>query len=139
MAAGLVTMLKVNLYDVTRQGTITITATDDSDDTALKKYSARNNPPFDLVQEAFAKVLANVNNQTPVQLMIDAQGFIVRDPNFPIPMANPPQRAMAAVTAKKVAASGGSGAKRARKAAAPTKRAQKKTPRKTSKKKGAVK
>jgi hypothetical protein len=140
MAAGPVTALKVNIFDVTRSGTVTITATDDADDTAVSKYSARNNPPFDLVQEVFAKVLKNVKTQAAVQLMIDAQGYIVRDPSFPIPGTNPPQSTIAAVAAPmtmKAATSGGSGAKKAAKGAATAERAPKpKAARKTSKKRG---
>jgi len=61
----------------------TIWASDDANDD--EKYITHYDPDADLAAEVFGKLLAYQSHGTPVQLMIEDERYIVRDPNYPIP------------------------------------------------------
>jgi hypothetical protein len=82
MAQQLVTMVQVSM-DYNIPAPRTVWATDDSNDD--EKYITQYDPPVDLMEEIFAKLIAFQANKKPVQLMIDSGRYIVRDPSFPVP------------------------------------------------------
>lgn len=82
MAQQLVTVVSVKMLYVIPNPR-TIWASDDPNDDEV--YVTRYNPSADLVEEVFAKLLAFQRNGTPVQLMIEDQRYIIRDPSYPLP------------------------------------------------------
>jgi hypothetical protein len=82
MAAVLTDIVEVKmLFDVPAPRTVW--ATDDTSEG--ERFITQNDPPLDLMQEIFARLLAYQQLQKPLQLMIDSGRYIVRDPNFPLP------------------------------------------------------